>query len=170
MLTSSAIDALPAGRELDALVAEQVMGWECVHRMTLLPKEIWVAEAEREFEAEYGTKPPSGWAMDQTWADYSGDHPPKWCEKCQKRPSQFQSGQYVLRPYSTSIGAAWEVVEKLNKKFHLRLISPFEPGEPYFAGFSPHGMTGWDGRPHFEAGADTAPLAICRAALKAVAA
>lgn len=31
-----------------------------------------------------------------------------------------------------------------------RTLSPFSPGQPHFAGFTPHQVTGWNGRPDFE--------------------
>lgn len=68
-------------------------------------------------------------------------------------------------PYSTDIAAAWLVVEKLSDRFHCRIKTPFMAGEKYFAGFTPLGVTGWNGRPDHEGSGDTAPLAICLAAL-----
>lgn len=69
---------------------------------------------------------------------------------------------------STSIQAAWQVVEKMGAEWHAVVRSPFQDGEPYWAGFTTKGCTGWNGRPDHQASADTAPLAICRAALKAM--
>jgi hypothetical protein len=68
---------------------------------------------------------------------------------------------------------SWEgvplVEEAMAQRGHyLTLRSPFEPGQPYFAGFTPHGTTGWDGRPDHEAPGATAPLAVARAALLAL--
>ena len=105
------VDKLEAGRELDALIAEKVMGYECVC-----------------------------------------DEEPVDC------PIHNKADLYTLRPYSTDIAAAWGVVEK------LRLF------------VMPWGLDEWcaanqrDERLAFsdilESG-ETAPLAICRAALKA---
>jgi len=33
---------------------------------------------------------------------------------------------------------------------HYRLQSPFRPGQPYFAGATPHDFTGWNGRSDIE--------------------
>lgn len=99
---------LKAGRELDALVAEKVMG------------------------------------LDVRQGGYAGG-----------------IGQH-LRPYSRDIGAAWEVVEKLEGKGFSYHIETGEPGmvDAFFD-------TDVDS-PIFWAAAKTAPHAICLAALKAV--
>ena len=116
---------LNAGHELDALIAEKVMGFAV---------KLW-PHTDRLFVAERG------------------------------------NGTQILLPaYSTDIAAAWEVVEKLGERFHARLLTPFirSGDNHYWCGFTPLGMTGFNGRPDYEAVAETAPLAICRAALKAV--
>jgi len=65
----------------------------------------------------------------------------------------------TLPHYSTQIADAWQVVEKLNLPFTLQKNKQFKGG--HYASFIV------DKR--FEAAqADTAPLAICLAALKAV--
>lgn len=62
----------------------------------------------------------------------------------------------ILPHYSTDIAAAWEVVERVDDVFVL-------------AGF-PGAPIGWSATfsVDFEASADTAPMAICLAALKSV--
>ncbi len=64
------------------------------------------------------------------------------------------------RPYSTDISAAWEVVEKLkdNPDFADITIT-----YPWCVALNYNFETGW-----IKGEADTAPLAICRAALKAL--
>jgi hypothetical protein len=105
------IDTLSAGRELDALVAEKVMGW------TIYDDGIM----------DQGAK-------GRTWA--SEWHP------------------------STDIAAAWEVVEKVQQATGCSAVvqKHARAYECWFIG-SGQKETQW---------ADTAPLAICRAALKAV--
>lgn len=72
------------------------------------------------------------------------------------------------RPYSTDIAAAWAVVERMAELgFHCRIYTPFRPGEPHFAGLTPHDCTGWNGRPDHEASGETPAAAICLAALSA---
>lgn len=131
------IDKLEAGRELDALVAEKVMGLN----LTVIPETCPYCDGY-----------------------VSQNRDPGWCGSC---------GAYVNEPepYSTDIAAAWEVVEKMRTwkgkgtlgcraciEIHS-IDGSFEEGEnkPYLAM-----IWGKEGI------AKTAPLAICRAALKAV--
>lgn len=110
-----------AGRELDALIAEKVMGFETVNFKSSDPHEIIVTK------------------------DAEGNM------------------RMAVPFYSTDIAAAWEVVEKLRDTWAIEL----------------HGRDGaWsclveegdEVTAHFIAiaEADTAPLAICLAALKVV--
>jgi Phage ABA sandwich domain len=132
------------GRELDALVAEKVMGnvaWDVV-----------IAGCSR------------GGRRCGTVAE---------AKEYRKALQKFyQVGAIVLHDtvseYSTDIAAAWEVVEKMSDRFHWRIQSPFEAGGLWFAGLTPLGATGWNGRPDYNIGDHSAPLAICLAALKAV--
>lgn len=110
-LTAEQIDAMPAGRELDLLVAEKVLGWKPC--------------------------------------------PP---------------GHFTTVEESVSI-----VRLHMERTHHWRLQSPFEaggptagPGNTYWAGLTPHGCTGWNGRPDYQAPGETLALAICRAALRCV--
>lgn len=118
---------LEAGRELDALVAEKIFGWQ-----------------RRPFEcnAEQRVVVPPG------WTDFS---------------SRYWWGKDInsqVPAYSTEIGAAWQVAECFDE---VQLWK------------GPHG---WSCRmergedEHVQHGealrADTAPLAICRAALAAI--
>ena len=48
--------------------------------------------------------------------------------------------------------------------FWLELKSPFFPGQPYFAGFTPHNTTGWNGVPDNQRAGPTGPAAIFEAA------
>ena len=122
---------LPAGRELDALVAEKVMGWDITN--------------------------PSIW-----WGNREVSGPFPDCDCTSHREAT------TIPEFSTGIAAAWEVVEKL--KGQLTLQGPhsvgFNEGESYpnhwTAGFTDKA---WD---DIRGEANTAPLAICRAALKAV--
>ena len=109
---------LTAGRELDALVAEKVMGLE---RVGYLYK----------------------------YREYT------------ESPGHGNMSEKDIPPYSTSIAAAWEVVEKLAYEGKAAFALEFLKYEPktWVAEF---GIGVFD-----EGKADTAPLAICRAALKA---
>ncbi len=131
-----------AGRELDALIAEKVMGL-CVH------------------EWEYTT-------LDEFMDD--------WMAKCDKCNIETSGGSREMcpasghtQPYSTDIAAAWTVVEKLRCAWDFSLQVFAEEGGTG-ACFTVMGETfRSDGSHMFSAEADTAPLAICLAALKAVA-
>ena len=119
------IDTLPAGPELDALIAEKVMGWEWNIR--------------------------NGQCYAEHWCSNAADCWPEWSP-------------------STDITAAWEVVEKLrnwpNGHYWLSLSQIAGVRGEWRSGFSYGGMA-VNHSPKFVV-ADTAPLAICRAALKAI--
>jgi len=136
----TAIDEMPAGRELDALVAEKVMGW----RITAWNDgEPW---GNREVFPPF--EPINGIPADCDCISHSeAGEPPH---------------------YSTDIAAAWEVVEKMNVDYDVMVRQQrFKPDvwECYIVRngpFGPYDRDFWEGR------ADTAPLAICRATLKTV--
>jgi hypothetical protein len=104
---------LDAGRELDVLVAEKVMGWTNLRTTK--------AGMRRGTPAEY---PHIG---------------------------------HEVPPYSTDMSAAWEVVEKMRER------------EGYAGVESNHDLWEASMGPWYVATAETAPLAICRAALAAIA-
>lgn len=70
--------------------------------------------------------------------------------------------------YSGDIQTAMGVVDKLSDRFHAILRTPFMKGGKYVCGFTPLGVTGWNGRPDFQAVEKTLEIAICKAALLAV--
>lgn len=120
---------LPAGRELDALVAEKVMGW---HRTSdSLGNERWADANGRQHR--YVNR-----------VEHGGEPAMFWCP-------------------SLSIAAAWEVVEKLwrNGSTIVEALDGDLGGRGFWVSF--------DGTVGKSAFAISAPLAICRAALKAVA-
>lgn len=102
---------MTAGRELDALVAEQVMGM-------VLPDTLWLRPSEISTE---------------------------------------EAALIILPAYSTSIAAAWPILEKAD---WWRLCGSLADG-PFFCTIAL-------GHKEGEENADTAPLAICLAALRAV--
>ena len=130
------IDKMEAGRELDALVAEKVMGLE--------PCDKW------ELFRHGGLSGPE-WIHDVCQEDHT----------CY--PKENPSA------YSTDIAAAWKVVERLCELPSVGIIIKAYPKwnekhernflYEYVATFPDLGL---------QAVADTAPLAICRAALKAI--
>ncbi len=115
-------DALEAGRLLDALVAEKVMGWR-----RKPGRNVWIDDNVL-----------TGWLIEP---DDVNDAP-CWAP-------------------STDIAAAWEVVEKVMYP-HGWYLAPVPDSEGWWGVFTPP-----DEHREVALGA-TAPLAICRAALKAV--
>ena len=110
------IDKMDAGREMDALVAERVMGFK-----------VQIVERKRDWFGTYKVK-------------------------------HYRVGNSFLPNYSTDISAAWMVVEKIDVHFHL---------ERY--GYDTHEWVCTLDIGNIITGvASTAPLAICRAVLKAV--
>lgn len=116
----SATTQLPAGRELDALIAEKVMGGVSRH-----PEWYWLRSGTAPEVPDLPT--PKG------------------------RPAIFCGPGF-----STDIAAAWNVVERLKARYRFELVH--RGGDrPWVAVFGT-----------WRATADTAPLAICRAALATV--
>jgi hypothetical protein len=156
------------GRELDALIAEKVMGWK-VHTLRWEPCSsggLW----ECECGASYCSPP---WGRDKIMRDESA----RWCYD--------NRGTFVPR-YSTDIAAAWLVVEAMA----ARLEEADESGIAWpwsnssYCALQQRGVqAGWaasfcviDNDEWYEnpenfggARADTAPLAICLASLNALA-
>lgn len=175
-LTREAVLALPAGRELDGLVDELVFAIDrranTPERITAALHESWESDLDdgtrlfcwndtthwiRWDPAKYGSDP-SG-AVPWFWHDRAG------------RPWQADIEAHVAawrappsRAWSTDIAAAWAVVERLaSAGWNVELIRV--PGghvrDPWMVRF----LTLNKSR---DADADTAPLAICKAALLAV--
>ena len=111
-----------AGRDLDALVAEQVFGCKIKH--------------DTGFNFVQQKRLPT-----------------MYCQSAGHEHVNFPM-------YSTSISAAWEVVEKMDQRKYTWLMNP--------QGSTVHCSFMDNGNPVGNAQADTAPLAICLAALKAV--
>lgn len=68
----------------------------------------------------------------------------------------------ALRPFSTDITAAWQVVATLDDRSHSLSLRRYSGKRTWLASFTAVK------RPLAEAEADTVPLALCRAALLAV--
>lgn len=121
---------MEAGRELDALIAEKVMGWKIKYN-------------------DYGAAP--------RWVDSKGDFT-CWDNSFNTEPAEF------FKP-STSIEHAWQVVKK---------IQALSNGHDWFTLNNANGRwqatfkTGAYYEPIDHVNADTAPHAICLAALKAM--
>lgn len=129
---------MKAGRELDALVAEKVMGltWN-EDRCRICG---WPLAASRD----EGCAP--------------GD--------CSMRPSPARRADEPA-PYSTDIAAAWEVVERMCADgWEYEINSHYSVTARFGKGHYEHWDSVWHG-PSVEEFADTAPHAICLAALAA---
>ncbi len=135
---------LKPGEELDALVATLVMGWK---RLT------WAqAFPDNKFQARRTTELTYSWHDDSlkmvAYAREMG------CADCYQLPPVFTP--------STSIEAAWEVVEKLLKTGH---DVTYDAGPNRDTGVTFHAVRVNDVDLSY---AETAPHAICLAALKVV--
>ena len=119
---------LPAGPELDALVAERVLGWTNVHL---------------------------------AWGNVRGV-PPEYADK--QPPDRTVNFPGVL--WSSVISSAWKVVDAMEARgYHLQLTDEWMSYPRWRAEFRSAETIrpGWN-----LVKADTAPLAICRAALAAL--
>lgn len=133
---------MKAGRELDALVAEKVMGWKP-------PDDI---ETLRFFDERYRNSAFNPVSQNEFWLGFNEDG-----SRCLMR----------LPYYSTDIAAAWEILEHFRLQDKGLLIEADKRGYTV-TNANDFMLRGWDAGQVFEINAATAPLAICLAALKAV--
>jgi hypothetical protein len=126
---------MTGGRELDALVAERVMGLQ-------VQRDQYTAGVK----ALLGDK-----RSDDPWDYYIGDTNDR------------------LPHYSTDISAAWLVVERMRQThdFELGLLAKFKNGKDLWEAEFTDCATD-EAYKSYLAEADTAPLAICLAALAAL--
>ena len=148
------IDKMEAGREMDALVVERVMGW-------------------MQTDNELFVSPPTGrvYVIKKFWKDVIKKFWKDVIKKFWKDETELRkeidtigkllntSEHFQLWQPSTDISAAWGVVEKIKDEFGEIEITVWG--------------SGWGECTQVKIGdlpqaeSDTAPLAICRAALKA---
>lgn len=126
-MTAQQIDEMPAGREIDLLIAEQLFGW----------RDLEWREEKNIHELGVRTWSPTG---------YYGKGPQHEC--------------YLTHRYSTKIEDAWLVVEKLRERISDEILLGYGCDKAIGLWACAFGI--------YEVTADTAPLAICRAALKAI--
>jgi hypothetical protein len=153
-------------RELDALVAEKVMG------LTLIPEipEAMATVGFRHthmtgsvFHTDFGRVSMPDWRELRVQCGYEFDDSNRYygwyvCHRFwEETVSEVTAVRDEPEPYSTSIEAAWEVVEKFNYRVEL-----LREGEDSWA------CTIWEKNSFSQGEADTAPKAIVLAALKAV--
>jgi hypothetical protein len=95
------------------------------------------------------------------------------CEKCEVSHLDVQDRD--VPDYCNDLVAMHSIIDKMaeigmyneERGFWLDIHSPWEPGDKWFGGFTPHGMTGWNGRADYRAeqGSDTMPQAVANAAI-----
>jgi hypothetical protein len=125
------------GRELDVEVLKQVCGVKRVFRPCEVKSVGWEMTSDDYYYIPSG-KPPRTHMIDALPVPY----------------------------FSRNIHAAWMIVEKLMPVYWLTVRTPFEAGSKYNAGFTRLGATGWNGRADYTGQGESAPEAICRAALE----
>jgi len=152
-MNESEIRVMEAGREMDVLVAEKVMGWRY--------SPGWECHI-----------PPEQIAMpDEMWTDWQHDAGEFWKEPIKEHHVSGivyngDSSKIIMPQWSTKIADAWKVVEKMHKGQWMCDLS--------WRDDVCYGRIVWavdfvtkDGRCE-SADDESAPLAICRAALLAV--
>jgi hypothetical protein len=146
-MTSEEVDQMKAGPELDTLVSIAVMEW------TPLTDEQWAFYCMIEGQMRGIKDANHGWHMSER-ATRHLKNPDGWL----RPPDRF----------STEMGFAWEVVEKMREKFGSVRIEEGD-GNMWLcriATENPPRSSYW--HELVEESAHAAPLAICRAALKAM--
>ena len=143
ILTRDDILKIEAGREIDALVAELVMGWtncqRCEYAIRLLDETIII-----EGKVWIGNPPLTG--IEQ---DLSDSFSPRW---------------YPIRNYSTDLTTAFQIVGKLIKPDWAWKIESYHVNGILMWSACYRGDTE-AGIDYYTATADTVQLAICKAAL-----
>jgi hypothetical protein len=150
-----AAEEIMAGRELDALVAEKVFGETVVRADSL-----WVDDGEGEYTDNI--------AIERRVTKTHLRYVPGSLQKS-RLGEYIDTGEPVhqeLPEYSTNIAAAWEVVEKFEPFIRLECYedSDVDPN-PKAEGWH---VDIWHDKGLACVRGETAPLAVCRAALKAV--
>jgi hypothetical protein len=96
--------------------------------------------------------------------------------KALRRDENFDYGAYnhngeivttkSLPDWTVDIRDTLDLVSEVDAAgFHWLLRTPFAPGEQYWAGFTPHNTSGWNGRPDYYMSGPTLEIAISRAYL-----
>jgi hypothetical protein len=141
-LTREQIENMAAGREMDALVAEHVMGFRAVG--------YYGPTKPNGMHQDYERFETAAQAMEryvQHWPEYSR---PAEVDLCHWKENW---GPLFVGEYSTDIAAAWDVVDALQAGLCFELRR--RPDGGFWC---------WFGE-RMSAEAESAPLAICRAAL-----
>lgn len=144
-----------AGRDLDALVAEKVMGLHPGVDFGDWPDHVWKLDEDGEID-EFGYDGDRHNGPSCSRCGYG------YCQHCQSGPSE--SCEIAPEPYSTNIAAAWQVVGEMQRRKQGLTLIEYDTSRKYWTAAFRH----WSDHAMPER-AKTAPLAICRAALAAVA-
>ena len=173
------MDALALGRELDALVAENVFG------LKVLEEHLTIVQVEGEPSVHVDSEPDGWMCYAETGPVYedircqpyerpspdhcSRDTLERWVAAFDADMERFgcpRHALYAVPWYSTGIVDAWKVAEKQRPEFYLSLELHLDHVN---ACFCPHGeVFRSDGTHMYQGEADTAPHAICLAVLRAV--
>ena len=146
------IDELKAGPELDLLIADKIMNWDHRHRYREC-EDSWYSHCLTCYAAE----------RDKSEEEFRS-------EPCSRPPH-----------YSEDIAAAWDVVGELGKRgFRVKIsvdydgdcdevfLAAGDPNCPYQKPYDIRDGHGFTMIEHEPLDVQTVPLAICRAALKAI--
>ncbi len=151
-MTRSQILVLEAGPELDALIAEKVMGFPG-------PTGYWGPNKPKGTHLDYDF---FGMDQDASQAAYMLH----WGRKGTIGLCRWKEGwgPLCVDEYSTDISAAWEVVEKIRVGRDIHIESGLYEGEERWSVSTCYEVGEWKGW----ISADKPELAICRAALLSV--
>jgi hypothetical protein len=99
-----------------------------------------------------------------------------WDEQKEFLPEYILSGKPIkthlidAKPipcFSTDPNACYILKLHMVKKYHWEIKSPFYEGQLWFAGLTPHEITGFNGIPDYQESGETEMIAVCKASLKA---
>lgn len=76
----------------------------------------------------------------------------------QKEVTNLQSNEVM----NNDLTRAFDVIKKLEQQYHVTIKTPFMPGSDYWAGATPHGMSGFNGVPDYYVSATTLVDAILK--------
>lgn len=149
-------EALMPGRAFDALVAEKVMGWKIIgENEHTKPFHKPSKDYPGKIIDDWDSKGPHKRFVGEGLGEYGKEIIEVYLCGCDKSTGEVPH-------YSTSIAAAWEVVEKLKKECYAFEVTWFKDGT-WECGFHGKGLT-----TPMDFTAVSASHAICLAALKAV--
>lgn len=153
---------MKAGWDLDILIATEILGVKCLHIIDYVLNEVRREVYRQEAIRDHGEEPPA-WYLDERMAEYQGAHREKWCVKCHERDVSLlhRWEERNLPAYSSDMSSAMKVAAVF-PFFYLWWSKELSVnGQQWECK-----LTADDDR-RFYALAETAPIAICVAALKA---